>query len=221
VSDETPDGNEPVTGTELARAFDAVYRRMGALTRRLERTSTYTHALLELLVDGGSLDKGELGEMVNAIRPMVAKELDDDGANVAINVQHEDKYAIEGPPDGPVDCDRRIHLCHGACCRMSFPLSQQDVEEGVVRWDLRHPYMAKKQPDGSCVHQEADSKGCEVYEHRPSVCRVYSCRHDDRIWLSFEDYVPNPELLLLSDPGLGARAAMTTVVLSPTRRKGS
>jgi hypothetical protein len=157
--------------------------------------------------------------MVNAIRPMVAKELDDDGAVVAINTQHEDKYEVEGPVDGPVDCDNRLHLCHGACCRMSFPLSAQDVEEGVVRWDLRHPYMAKKQPDGSCVHQDGETKGCDVYHHRPSVCRVYSCRHDDRIWLSFTDYVPNPEVMLLSDPGLSARAAMTAVVLSPTRHR--
>jgi hypothetical protein len=210
-------GHDDLTGTEVSRAFDAVYRRIGALTRRLERTTAYTHALLEVLVSGEVVDQAALGEVIAAIRPMVAKELDDDGVVVAVDTT-EDKYAIEGPVGGPVDCDERIHLCHGACCRMTFALSEQDVQEGVMRWDLRHPYMAKKQPDGSCVHQDGDTKGCEIYEHRPAVCRTYSCRHDDRIWLSFDDYVPNPELLLLSDPGLSARAAMTSVVLSPTRR---
>ena len=32
----------------------------------------------------------------------------------------------------------------------------------------------QRRPDGSCVH--LGSAGCEVYEHRPMVCRHFDCR---------------------------------------------
>ena len=35
----------------------------------------------------------------------------------------------------------RVHLCKASCCRLPFALSRQDVEEGIVRWDLGQPYL--------------------------------------------------------------------------------
>ncbi len=34
--------------------------------------------------------------------------------------------------------------------------------------------------------------GCRIYAHRPVPCRGFDCRGDKRIWLDFENKIPNP-----------------------------
>jgi hypothetical protein len=103
---------------------------------------------------------------------------------------NEDKYALNDLPE--IDCDARLPLCHARCCRLSFALTPQDVEEGVVRWAADRPYRIAHTPGGCCVHQ-AGERGCEIYEHRPGVCRRYDCRQDARIWIDYDRRIPVPE----------------------------
>jgi len=103
------------------------------------------------------------------------------------------KYEFKGGAE--IDCGSRLHLCHAACCRLPFALSQQDVQEGIVRWDLGQPYINARDTDGSCIHLQRGSCQCGVYEHRPIPCRGYDCRKDERIWLDFEQRIVNPELM--------------------------
>jgi hypothetical protein len=35
---------------------------------------------------------------------------------------------------------------------MNFPLSRQDVAEGIVKWDLESPYLIAQTEDGYCGH---------------------------------------------------------------------
>ncbi len=84
-----------------------------------------------------------------------------------------------------------MHLCKARCCTFGFPLSFQDLDERIVKWNYEHPYKNRQRPeDGYCVHNSCDDKGCEIYDHRPSVCRTYDCREDTRIWIDFEGRVP-------------------------------
>jgi Fe-S-cluster containining protein len=105
-----------------------------------------------------------------------------------------DKYAAKSPAD--LDCKALLPICKARCCQLTFALSKQDLDEGVVRWRYGRPYLILRQ-DNRCAHQEADG-GCGVYEHRPRTCRVYDCRTDKRIWEDFEKRVLAPPLPQLS-----------------------
>lgn len=101
----------------------------------------------------------------------------------------DDKYGIHDPG---IDCEARMHLCQGRCCSFEFPLSEQDLDEGQVRWRHHQPYMIAQRPDGYCVHNDPATRGCGVYAHRPGTCRQYSCRTDKRVWIDFEARIPAP-----------------------------
>jgi Fe-S-cluster containining protein len=103
-----------------------------------------------------------------------------------------DKYTFEGGAE--IDCENRVHLCKAACCRLRFALSRQDVEEGIVKWDLSRPYVIQRGTDGYCGHFERGSRSCTIYQQRPVPCRAYDCRGDKRIWADFENRIVSPEL---------------------------
>ncbi len=101
-----------------------------------------------------------------------------------------DKYTTE---PAHVPCDELIHLCHGRCCRLTFSLSTQDLDERVIRWDYGQPYLIRqRKSDGYCVHSDPMSRACTVHAQRPRTCRAYDCRNDKRIWTDFENKIPAP-----------------------------
>jgi Putative zinc- or iron-chelating domain len=102
------------------------------------------------------------------------------------------KYEFKGGAE--IDCENRIHLCKAACCRLPLALSKEDVQEGIVRWDLAQPYIIAQDKDGYCVHMDHQTCRCSVYTHRPIPCRGYDCRKDKRIWLDFEKRVVNSQV---------------------------
>ncbi|HET7500262.1 MAG TPA: YkgJ family cysteine cluster protein [Kofleriaceae bacterium] len=97
----------------------------------------------------------------------------------------------QASPDVP--CHELIPLCNARCCMLSFALSTEDLEEGVIRWDYGQPYLIRQRAsDGRCVHNDPDTRGCTVHAHRPRVCRSYDCRKDPRIWTDFENRIVAP-----------------------------
>jgi len=99
-----------------------------------------------------------------------------------------DKYEIASPD---IPCAELIPLCQARCCTFGFPLSTQDLDEGVIRWDYGQPYMIRqRKSDGYCVHNDPSSHGCTAHGFRPRVCRVYDCRHDERVWIDYEKRIP-------------------------------
>ena len=107
-------------------------------------------------------------------------------------VEAPDKYSVRDTP--VVDCEKRYPLCHGACCKLWFSLTVQDLDERIVKWNYAQPYGIAQGSDGRCVHQDRESWKCSVYEHRPHICRTYDCSGDKRIWQDFEKYIPSPAL---------------------------
>ena len=92
-----------------------------------------------------------------------------------------DKYEIvadDGPP-----CLELLPICAARCCTLTFALSSQDLDEGVVRWDHGQPYLIRQDADGRCVHQR--DHACTCYAQRPAPCRAFDCRSDPRIWRDY------------------------------------
>ncbi len=95
-----------------------------------------------------------------------------------------DKYQVSN--DGGPPCLELLPICGGRCCALTFALSTQDLEEGVIKWDHGRPYLIRHDDDGRCTHQRRSDGACGCYTHRPAPCRTYDCRGDRRIWTNFE-----------------------------------
>jgi hypothetical protein len=96
------------------------------------------------------------------------------------------------PPPVDVDCAALLHLCHGRCCSFTVALSEQEVKDRQVDWELLKPYQLKKSKStGYCSNMDCNG-GCTKYEVRPRICRAYDCRGDLRVWLDYEKRIPAP-----------------------------
>ncbi len=168
------------------------HSRINANTSKLLESGSFLYALVELLAEKGLLDLKELETRKRAVAARLLDHFLDKGMGVAMQEGEQDKYSFCGTVE--IDCENRVHLCKAACCRMSFALSQQDVEEGVVKWDLGRPYLIAQDADGYCRHLDRATQRCTAREHRPLPCRAYDCRNDKRIWADFENKIVNPEL---------------------------
>ncbi len=225
----TSDPESPVTRAELERALRHInlgylelrnaMLEVGArvisltdeLTRRLDgveplpapagTAAAAATTTIELAANEG---------MPNALLNMRATD-EGQGTRVALDLGDVDKYTVESPSP---PCDELIPICKARCCRMSFSLSTQDLDEGVVRFDYGQPYLIKqRQSDGYCVHSGPITRSCGVHAQRPRVCRTFDCRDDARIWADYEKRIPastveamfegatrsHPELVAVSD----------------------
>jgi hypothetical protein len=177
---------------EVAEGLLYTHTRANANTSRLLEVASFLYALIELLVDKGLITLAELDARKATVATRVEQRFLAKGMGVNLQEPDQDKYAVQGAVQ--IDCENRVHLCKAACCRLWFPLSRQDVDEGVVQWDLRYPYIIHQDDQGYCKHLERATCRCTVYHHRPLPCRTFDCRHDKRIWVDFENQVINPDL---------------------------
>lgn len=191
---------------ELGLMFD--HSMLGEVTRQIVDAATEASAVAQLLVEQGLIDTQDLTARRDAIRSELLEELARRGLGLFVNQNEDDKYALTDLPQ--INCSERVHLCQAACCTLRFPLSRQDVEEGVPRWDFGRPYWNLTDRTGYCVHCSPDRVACTIYQHRPSPCRTYDCRQDERIWADFDAMVVSPDL----EQRLGAPGGLGD---SPTR----
>jgi Fe-S-cluster containining protein len=140
--------------------------------------------LIDLLVARGALTEGHRRLLAKAGAGAAAGET----KRVRLRV-FVDKYAL---PDTGIDCDARLHLCHGRCCALAVELSRQDIEEKKLRWTIEEPYVLPRGADARCTYQDGATGGCAAYEHRPAACRIYDCRQDQRVWIDFDQRIPAP-----------------------------
>lgn len=153
---------------------------------RVAELSSTVNALLEVLVGEGQvpLEAYEKRKRLTMVREN-ERAKSEAGVMVA---DVPDKYALTDTPK--IDCAARIPLCRARCCKLSFALSVQDLDERIVRWNYALPYHIAQGENGYCVHNEGGA--CGVYEQRPGICRTYDCRNDRRIWTDFEKRIPAP-----------------------------
>jgi Fe-S-cluster containining protein len=165
--------------------------RLGVMNQQeLQDQRALLYSTVELLLSKGVIHldqlesrKQELMQSLLETKPISPK---------VYMVEAPDKYSIREAP--VIDCSKRYSLCHGACCKLWFSLTVQDLDERIVKWNCAQPYGIAQGSDGRCVHQDRESLKCTVYEHRPHICRTYDCSSDKRIWEDFEKYIPNPML---------------------------
>lgn len=175
---------------ELGFMFE--HTMLSSVAKHAMRAEATVLVLKRMLVEAGVVDEEAVERLVDEELTQAAERESQRGIALVVNERDEDKYAITDLPE--IDCANRVALCHAACCSLRFPLTRQDVEEGVVRFDLGQPYFNRVDESGYCVHFDRGGGCCTVYEQRPAPCRRFDCRKDQRIWLDFEARIPNPNL---------------------------
>lgn len=170
---------------------------------RIEATETLLFRLVEALGERGVVTPDELGLVEDVPAPDPVGVPDEAPAATAgpgpdptiawptVALRVDDGEAVEGPAVVAVDCAARMAVCHAVCCRLKFPLSCAEVDAGIARWDIGHPYIIRQDSDGCCTHNDRPTGGCRIYGDRPGICRTYSCAGDARIWSDFDNMVLN------------------------------
>ena len=178
---------------EVVDGLRYVHHQLGANTGKALETASFLYALIELLMKKGLLTEQELNEQKVEIAKRLVEKFRELGMGAVFQDSEHDKYTF-GEKEVKIDCENRIPLCKAACCRLTFALSRQDIEEGIVKWDLGRPYMIAHDADGYCRHLDRRACRCSVYANRPVPCRAYDCRKDKRIWADFDKGIINPNL---------------------------
>jgi hypothetical protein len=182
----------PALLPDLLRGLIYTHNRANANTAEVHEANATLQALVELLIEQGALDREALATRRQEASEELRRRYVERGMAVAMQEFGVSKYEFQGGAE--IDCASRLPLCKAACCRFPFALSKQDVQEGVVKWDLGQPYMNARNTDGYCIHLDHCTGRCTVYAQRPIPCRGYDCRNDKRIWLDFENKVINPHI---------------------------
>lgn len=169
------------TGCRFLHGLDTAERRQ-ALEGHVWLT-----ALVEELVERGLVDRASLDERVARQRGVELEEQLETRLLCRL-APAPDKYNLTDLP--AIDCAARLPACRARCCTFTHLLSAQDLDEGLLEWELDRPYVIRADASGTCVHHDRETHRCSVYEHRPASCREYDCRHDDRIWVDFEAGIP-------------------------------
>jgi Fe-S-cluster containining protein len=177
---------------EVANGLLYTHSRANANTSRALENASFLYALIELLKEKGIISIEELEERKATVGKRVESRFIGKGMGVMLQEPEQDKYSFQS--EARIDCENRVHLCKAACCRLSFPLSRQDITEGIVKWELGSPYLIAQDERGYCKHMEQSTCRCTIREHRPIPCRAYDCRQDSRIWSDFNNMVVNPQL---------------------------
>lgn len=88
----------------------------------------------------------------------------------------KDRNPEPRPKPEPINCAERIHVCKAACCHL-YPV----------------PSVAHGGAGYPCPMLTSDRK-CSIHGRHPPTCKSYHCRYDSRIWLDFDNMIPNPQL---------------------------
>ena len=175
---------------QVERGSFFTHTALGENRLRLNEVESFTYGLIDALLAKGVISAEEVGEAAQNVRGQLMSA--DPGVGVALRVETDE--AANGQPV-EVDCAARMHICNAVCCRLDFALTQQEVEEGKVKWDLGRPYFIRHEADGWCTHLDRGTAKCSIYKDRPGTCRNYSCANDERIWKDFEKMELNTEWL--------------------------
>ena len=192
AAEATPVAGSMPSRQEIEEGLAYLHSRVGATVARTLESASFVYALIEILVERGLLTIEEIDARKKQVAPRLLKRFESQDGGVAMQHSVHDKY--HAPQQASIDCASRVSKCKAACCKMVFPLSQQDIEEHVIHWQLGRPYVIAKGEDGYCQHLDRPGLRCTVHSARPLPCRVYDCRNDHRIWLDFERGVINPKL---------------------------
>ena len=161
--------------------------RMAEHVHALEST---LYGLVDVLVEKRAINESELSAAANRVSDTIEQrgERAHGGVMMRVDPPGDDSFTA-------VNCAERMPICKAICCRLSFPLSAEEIQDGKLKWDLGRPYFIRHNEQGACVHQDIVNGACGVYNHRPGICKRYSCASDPRIWKDFAGMILNQEWL--------------------------
>jgi hypothetical protein len=170
---------------ELGALFS--HASLSKQAKRLNDSYALLNGLVELLIQHDVVEARALLASVESVRGQLEEADQNVSVDVAVRVDGSDVKSSS------VDCEARMHLCRAVCCSFRWPLAAEEVEQGLLKWDLARPYFNRTGADGYCHQCEPGTHHCGVYEQRPTPCRQYTCEGDDRVWKDFDGMVPNRE----------------------------
>lgn len=157
--------------------------------------ATAVEAVMQLLVAKGVVTADELGVAREAAADRLAEQRTGKFMGPAVTLAAPEEVAR--PPE-ILDCDTRRPHCKTACCSFyKVILTEDEVRENTLLWDLGAPYSLPRSPEGYCAYLDTQALRCTVWEDRPHVCRGYSCREDKQIWADFSAMVPTERVTRL------------------------
>ncbi|MEM7370236.1 MAG: hypothetical protein AAF587_16630 [Bacteroidota bacterium] len=163
-----------------------LHSTLSQMSERINDLEAFVYGINDALIEKGVMPSRFLFKKIEKVK----KEMMENGevlhAGIALRVDEADAAPTE------VNCMERLPVCKGICCKLSFPLSSEEVEAGNIKWDLGRPYYIRQRKDGFCCSR-GENGTCGIYDHRPKVCQTYSCAEDTRIWKDFDKMVINEE----------------------------
>ncbi len=183
--------DEVITRGELERALRHVNYLIASLRDEMLALGAQVVTLTNELAKRSVVEEAVISDaMPGVLESVRIMDEDADPRRVDIGPMLCDKHEIE---ELPIPCRELLHLCEAKCCRLTFALNTQDLDEGMIRWDYARPYwIQQRAEDGYCAHNDPGSRRCDAYEYRPAPCREFDCRGDPRIWTDFEKRIPAP-----------------------------
>lgn len=180
---------------DLSSGLLYTHTRINANTAKILEASSFLYALVELLNEKGLLSFEELDERKKQVAERLVKKFVESGIGLMYQDVSDDKYTFEH--ETLVDCPSRLHICKAVCCKLPFALSRQDVEEGILRWEFKRPYLIAHDEDGYCRHLDRKTYLCTVRKNRSVACRGFDCRDNERwkVWLDYDNSIINPDLM--------------------------
>lgn len=168
---------------QLERSGYFTHSSLSNQAERINEIESFLYGLIDTLIDDGKVKKEKLEEVVQKVRTETIERKEHFHAGIAIRVDGKESTKDDFVP---VNCDERMHICKGICCKLNFALSVDEIEGGKSKWDLGQPYYIRQKSTGFCTHLDENKRCCSIYNDRPKVCRKYSCANDKRIWANFE-----------------------------------
>ena len=171
---------------QMIRGQLATHATFSRISERVNDLEAFVFGINDALIEKGLLQSNFLFKKIESVKKNRMDNGETLDAGVSLRVDNAENTLQ------PVDCEARLHICKAICCKLNFPLSQVEVEEGIIKWELGRPYYIRHSSDGFCCHRGVTGQ-CTVYNNRPKVCRSYSCQNDERIWKDFDALVINEE----------------------------
>lgn len=171
---------------QMIRGQLLTHNTLTKISSRINDMEAFIFGINDALIEKGILSSKFLYSKIESVKRTLMDSDEALNAGIAIRKDNDDTEFQ------PVNCSERIHICKGICCKLVFPLNQEEVEGGIVKWDLGRPYYIRHRADGFCCHRGEQGQ-CSIYSDRPKVCGVYTCKGDERIWKDFENMVLNQE----------------------------
>jgi len=191
LSDKIEKENIKEIERQLERLGFFTQNGLTSLTNRVNELESALYGLINTLLLGETIDAAKLKEVSALVSKNMVEKGEQQRLSILMNAPENELNTDKSVP--MVNCDERIHICKAVCCKLRFALEPEEIEKGIVKWDLGIPYQIRQKKNGYCSHIDNEKRCCTIYNDRPKVCSKFNCTNDKRLWKDFEKMELNHE----------------------------